>query len=80
MRTTRAAIAVASLLVAAPVWAQSATELRKELLQGIKKAQTDGKDVTQVKQEFDEGVKMINDGMTEEALEHFKKAKELMPK
>ncbi len=66
--------------VATPVWAQTAMELKKELLPKIKKAQADGKDLGEAAKEYAEGDKMLKDGMTDEAVEHFKKAKELMPK
>ena len=66
--------------VATPVWAQTAMELKKELLPKIKKAQADGKDLGEAAKEYAEGDKMLKDGMTDEAVEHFKKAKDLMPK
>lgn len=66
--------------VAAPAGAQTAMELKKELLPRIKKAQADGKDLGEAGKEYGEGDKMLKDGMTDEAVEHFKKAKELMPK
>ena len=67
-------------LVAAPAWAQTATELKKDLFPKIKKAQADGKDLGEAKTEYDEGDKALKAGETDEAVEHFKKAKELMPK
>ena len=71
---------VCALALAAPVWAQSATELKKELLPKIKKAQADGKDLGEASEEYKQGDKALMDGMQEEALTHFKKAKDLMPK
>ena len=78
MRTL--AIIVTTLLLAIPVWAQTATELKKELLPKIKKANADGKDLGEAAEEYKQGDKALMDGLQEEALAHFKKAKELMPK
>ena len=81
MRTTPILTALLlSVAVAAPVLGQSATELKKELFPKIKKAQADGKDLGQAAEEYKEGDKALSDGMQDEAVEHFKKAKELMPK
>ena len=68
------------IALAVPVWAQTATELKKELLPKIKKAQADGKDLGEAATEYKEGDKALADGMQEEAIEHFKKAKAAMPK
>lgn len=68
------------LALVAPAWAQTATELKKDLFPKIKKAQADGKDLGEAKTEYDEGDKALKAGETDEAVEHFKKAKELMPK
>ena len=67
-------------LAAGPAWAQTATELKKDLLPKIKKAQAENKDLGEAKTEYDEGDKALKAGETDEAVEHFKKAKELMPK
>jgi hypothetical protein len=81
MRHVLRALTVAlAMAVAAPAWAQTATELKKELLPKIKKAQAEGKDLGQAATEYQEGDKALRDGLQEEALDHFKKAKELMPK
>ena len=66
--------------LAAPVWAQTAIEIKKELLPKIKKAQADGKDLGEAGKEYEEGDKALKDGLQEESLEHFKKAKASMPK
>jgi outer membrane protein assembly factor BamD (BamD/ComL family) len=63
-----------------PVFAQTAIELKKELLPKIKKAQADGKDLGQAQELYNEGDKLLKDGMNEEAVEAFKKAKTAMPK
>ena len=76
----RLALVIAALGLAVPAGAQSATELKKELLPKIKKAQAEGKDLGEAAEEYKAGDKALMDGMQEEALEHFKKAKELMPK
>jgi len=78
MRTL--AIIVTALLLAVPVWAQTAIELKKELLPKIKKAQADGKDLGEAQTLFNEGDKLLKDGMQDEAAEAFKKAKAAMPK
>lgn len=81
MRTTlRLALVVALLALGLPAYAQSATELKKELLPKIKKAQAEGKDLGEAADEYKEGDKALSEGMQEEALEHFKKAKAAMPK
>jgi tetratricopeptide (TPR) repeat protein len=67
-------------LAATPGWAQTATELKKELFPKVKKAQSEGKDLGEAQKEYDEGDKAMKAGETDEAVEHFKKALELMPK
>ena len=69
-----------AVALAAPAWAQTATELKKELFPKIKKAQAEGKDLGEAAAEYKEGDKALSDGMQEEAVEHFKKAKAAMPK
>lgn len=59
--------------------AQTATELKKELLPKIKKAQAEGKDLGPALEYYNEGDKALKDGLQEEAAEAFKKAKEAMP-
>ena len=66
--------------LAAPAWAQTAVELKKELLPKIKQAQAAGKDLGEAGTEYQEGDKALKDGLQDEAVAHFKKAKELMPK
>jgi hypothetical protein len=78
--TTLLALVLAAVAFTAPAWAQSVTELKKELLPKIKKAQADGKDLGEAAEEYKAGDKALSDGMQDEALEHFKKSKELMPK
>ena len=77
----RGAALMLALAVAAPAWAQqTATEIKKELYPKYKKAQADGKDLGEAGKEFDAGDKALKDGMQDEAVEHFKKAKQLWPK
>ena len=79
----RRSIALAILVVsfvAGPALAQTAIELKKELLPQMKKAQAEGKDVGQAQQFFNEGDKALKDGLQDEATEAFKKAKAAMPK
>jgi hypothetical protein len=68
------------MLAVASASAQTATELKKELFPKIKKAQAEGKDLGEAAEEYKAGDKALMDGMQDEALEHFKKAKSLMPK
>ncbi|HYV57630.1 MAG TPA: hypothetical protein VE911_08795 [Candidatus Nitrosopolaris sp.] len=75
----RTVLVALALSVAATGWAQTATEIKKELFPKIKKAQAEGKDLGEAKTEYDAGDKALRDGMQDEALEHFKKAKSLMP-
>ena len=78
MRTL--ALVAMAVLLAVPAWSQTATELKKELLPKIKKAQAEGKDLGEAAEEYKQGDKALSDGMQDEAVAHFKKAKELMPK
>ena len=75
----RAAAVTLALALAAPVWAQTATEIKKELFPKYKKAQADGKDLGDAGKEYEAGDKALKDGLQEEALEHFKKAKAAWP-
>jgi hypothetical protein len=75
----RAAAATLTLAVAAPAWAQTAIEIKKELFPKYKKAQAEGKDLGEAGKEFDAGNKALADGLQEEAVEHFKKAKAAWP-
>jgi outer membrane protein assembly factor BamD (BamD/ComL family) len=80
MRRSAIFAVFAGLLAVSPVFAQTAIELKKELLPKIKKAQADGKDLGQAQELYNEGDKLLKDGMNEEAVEAFKKAKTAMPK
>ena len=75
----RAAAVTLALMFAVPAWAQTATEIKKELFPKYKKAQADGKDLGNAGKEYEEGDKALKDGLQEEALEHFKKAKAAWP-
>ncbi|HLK12904.1 MAG TPA: hypothetical protein VKW76_16130 [Candidatus Binatia bacterium] len=68
------------LALALPAGAQTAIEYKKALLPKIKKAQAEGKDLGEALTEYNEGDKALKDGMQDEAVEHFKKAQDLMPK
>lgn len=48
--------------------------------QEIKKAQAEGKDLGKAQDFFNEGDKLLKDGMQDEATEAFKKARDAMPK
>jgi len=77
--TFRAAALTLALIVAASAWGQTATEIKKDLFQKYKKAQAAGKDLGEAGKEYEAGDKALKDGMQEEALEHFKKAKSTWP-
>ena len=76
----RGAALTLALAVAGSAWAQTATEIKKELFPKYKKAQAEGKDLGDAGKEFDAGDKALKDGLQDEAVEHFKKAKQLWPK
>ena len=80
MRRSLALALLTGVLVATPAFAQTAIELKKDLLPKIKKAQADGKDLGKAQEFFNEGDKLLKDGMQEEAAEAFKKARDAMPK
>ena len=75
----RVAAVTVALALAVPVWAQTATEIKKELYPKYKKAQAEGKDLGEAGKEFEAGNKALADGLQEEAVEHFKKAKAAWP-
>ncbi len=75
----RAAAVTLALALATPVWAQTATEIKKELYPKYKKAQAEGKDLGEAGKEFEAGNKALADGLQDEAVEHFKKAKAAWP-
>lgn len=79
MRRSTIFAVLAAMLAATPVLAQTAIELKKELLPKIKKAQAEGKDLGQAQELYNEGDKLLKDGLNEEATEAFKKAKAAMP-
>jgi hypothetical protein len=82
MRTALRALALGLVLAAVvPALAeeQSATELKKELLPKIRRAQAEGKDLGVAGEEYKQGDEALKQGLQEEAIEHFKKAKEAMP-
>ena len=77
----RALLVGLALLLAAPVGAadESAAMIQKELLPKFKKAQTEGKDLGAAGEEFKAGQEAMRNGLQEEAIEHFKKAKAAWP-
>jgi hypothetical protein len=77
--TFRTAALTLALAFAGSAWAQTATEIKKELFPKYKKAQAAGKDLGDAGKEYEAGDKALKDGMQEEALEHFKKAKSSWP-
>ncbi len=73
-------LALATVLALAGVaTAQTAIELKKDLLPKIKKAQAEGRDLGEALELYNEGDKALKDGLQEEATEAFKKAKAAMP-
>jgi len=81
MRTVVRAAALALALAVTPALAQepTATELKKELLPKIRKAEAEGKDLGEAAEEYKAGNEALMQGLQEEAIEHFKKAKAAMP-
>ena len=68
------------LVSALPVRAdESATQIQLEVRKKMKAAQEGGKDVAAAQQEYDLGTKSLKDGMQEDAVDHFKKAKAALP-
>lgn len=73
---------IAFLLVAAlaaPGFAETAIELKKELLPRMKKAQAEGKSLGEAEAFYKQGDEAMKNGLQDEALDFFKKAKEAMP-
>ena len=79
-RVIRAAALVVAAALIAPAWAQTAIEYKKELLPIVKKLQADGTDLGEFGEEYKKGDEAIKNGLQDEAVEHFKKAKALAPK
>src|SRR5262249_33910225 len=73
-------IAMTLTLAAGSAWAQTAIELKKELLPKLKKAQADGKDLGEAGQLYKEGDEALKAGQQEEAVDFFKKAQEACPR
>ena len=65
--------------LAGSVQAQTAIELKKELLPKIKKAQAEGKSLGEAETLIKHGDEALRNGLQDEALDAFKKAKEAMP-
>ena len=77
----RARLVGLALMLAAPVGAadESAAMIQKELMPKWKKAQAEGKDLGAAGEEFKAGQEAMRNGLQEEAIEHFKKAKASWP-
>jgi hypothetical protein len=75
----RASCLALALALAGPAFAETAIEIKKELLPKMKKAQAEGKDLGVAGEEFKAGDEALKQGLQEEALEHFKKAKSAWP-
>ena len=77
----RALLVGCALMLAAPVVADEETpgSMQKELFPKYKKAQAEGKDLGVAGEEFKAGQEAMRNGLQEEALEHFKKAKATWP-
>ena len=58
---------------------ESATQLQLDVRKKMKALQEGGKDVSAAQTEYDAGAKSLKDGMQEEAVDHFKKAKAALP-
>ena len=74
-------VAACALMLAAPVVAEEETpgSIQKELFPKYKQAQTEGKDLGVAGEEYKAGQEAMRNGLTDEALEHFKKAKAAWP-
>jgi ABC-type sugar transport system substrate-binding protein len=74
-------VAACALMLAAPVVAEEETpgSIQKELFPKYKKAQAEGKDLGVAGEEYKAGQEAMRNGLTDEALEHFKKAKAAWP-
>lgn len=77
----RAVLMGLALAIAAPVGAadESATMIQKELHPKWKKAQAEGKDLGEAGEHYKAGQEAMRNGLQEEALEHFKKARDTWP-
>jgi hypothetical protein len=78
----RTAALAASLFATTSLFAAAdptATELKKELMPKIKKAEAEGKDLGAAAEHYKKGDEALKSGLQEEALEEFKKAKAAMP-
>ena len=74
-------VAACALMLAAPVVAEEETpgSIQKELFPKYKQAQAEGKDLGVAGEEYKAGQEAMRNGLTDEALEHFKKAKAAWP-
>ena len=75
----RSIAAALVLAVAPPAFAQSATDLKKELFPKLKKAQAEDKDLGVAGQEYKAGDEALKQGNVEDAVDHFQKAKAAWP-
>jgi hypothetical protein len=78
MRALIVALALVASLATSAL-AQTAVELKKELLPKMKKAQAEGKSLGEAEQFYKLGDEALKNGLQDEAVEAFKKAKEAMP-
>lgn len=78
MRSFSIALALVVALATSGL-AQTAIELKKELLPKIKKAQAEGKSLGEAEALFKQGDEAMKNGLQDEAADFFKKAKEAMP-
>jgi hypothetical protein len=70
---------ILALALAAPVAAQTAIELKKELFPKYKKAQAEHQDLGDAGKLYAEGDEALKQGLQEEALEFFQQAKDAWP-
>jgi hypothetical protein len=75
----RTVTVLVALALAAPVAAQTAIELKKELFPKFKKAQAENKDLGEAGKLYVEGDEALKQGLQEEALEFFQQAKDAWP-
>jgi hypothetical protein len=78
MRLLPIALLLAATL-ATSAFAQTAVELKKDLLPKMKKAQAEGKSLGEAEQFYKQGDEALKNGLQDEAVDAFKKAKAAMP-
>ena len=79
LRGTTLALLLAIGSVALAIEPTTAIEFKKELMPKLKKAQAEGKDLGVAGEEYKAGDEALKQGLQDEALDHFKKARAAWP-